>query len=263
MDCFVTDGEKLWFYISNKLRVDWDRFESDISFTGRSQQLSTFFKELTTVNLVGRIIAIGSHYEDKYGLDSPLFRTSLRKYLTEYMEFKYSDVDELYRYCINAIRAANEEISSSLRKRITRWSKECFPRCYMCNAILHYNDENHVNAFTIEHIWPRSYGGNSVEDNLLPACKSCNSSKKKHFATWAMPSIQSLIYVPETTHARLQEIEGSYKFALHHRHVQNYARIQKLNLKRSFIEVGPWSNTRIIDNDDICDFFNLANVEER
>ena len=50
----------------------------------------------------------------------------------------------------------------------------------MCGSSLDFVNDND-NAFTCEHIWPRSYGGDSIEENLLPSCKSCNSNKKKNF----------------------------------------------------------------------------------
>ena len=32
-------------------------------------------------------------------------------------------------------------------------------------------------ADTIDHVWPRSRGGDDHPNNLVPACRSCNSSK--------------------------------------------------------------------------------------
>lgn len=260
MPLSVTDGERLYVYILSKLSVGWSRLENELAFTGRGSEFTDFFKELIAVNLVGRVVAVGAYYEEKYGIASDLFDRSFRNYMRDYMTIHYNDTNTFYRLCVAAISASKQEINASCRKRITRWSREHFQKCYMCNASLIYDDAEHYNAFTIEHIWPRSYGGDSIEENLLPACKSCNSSKKRHFASWAMPSIQSLIYSPGEEDKRLQEIEGTYKFALHYKQVQNYARHKQISLKRAFLEVGPWNDTRILDPDDICDFFNLSNT---
>lgn len=260
MNCYVTDGEKLYYFLLGKLSVNWGRFEGELTLTGRGSEFSEFFRELLTVNLVGRIIAAGSHYCEQYSITSPVFIESFRNYFCNYLNINYNDIETFVRLGTVAVKASNEVINQSTRTRITRWSKDKSPRCYMCNAALVYNNPNHVNAFTLEHIWPRSYGGNSFEENLLPACSSCNNHKKKHFASWAMPSIQSLIYSPREDEKRLQEVEGAYKFALHYRHVQSNARSKNISLKRSFQEIGPWCDIRILDSNDICDFFNLTNV---
>jgi len=39
-------------------------------------------------------------------------------------------------------------------------------------------------TFTIDHVTPRSYGGTNAYENLLPACKSCNSSKAQGSVEW-------------------------------------------------------------------------------
>ena len=45
-------------------------------------------------------------------------------------------------------------------------------RCYYCGRKL--TDKN----ITLDHIYPRSLGGPSIPQNLLPTCKSCNSEKE-------------------------------------------------------------------------------------
>ena len=41
--------------------------------------------------------------------------------------------------------------------------------CYYCGKTVH--------EITIDHIFPRDYGGISIPNNLLPACSKCNSEK--------------------------------------------------------------------------------------
>lgn len=68
------------------------------------------------------------------------------------------------------------------------------PYCYLCGIPLTKTRGAH-DQFTIEHLWPLSLGGSTIEDNLLPACKNCNDSRQ-HFITWAWGPVQS------TYHAR-------------------------------------------------------------
>ena len=59
--------------------------------------------------------------------------------------------------------------------RKTQWwkSKLAEGRCYYCNLEFPPGD------LTMDHIVPIIRGGRSAKNNLVPACKECNS-KKKH-----------------------------------------------------------------------------------
>ncbi len=49
-------------------------------------------------------------------------------------------------------------------------------KCSYCGAIDH---------LALDHIFPQKYGGKDAGDNLIYACRSCNSSKgKKDFMEW-------------------------------------------------------------------------------
>lgn len=51
--------------------------------------------------------------------------------------------------------------------------KKCWDhRCAYCNAIP--IDDS---SLTLDHVKPRSYGGQDLTSNLVPACVSCNSDK--------------------------------------------------------------------------------------
>ena len=44
--------------------------------------------------------------------------------------------------------------------------------CYYCGAKLTKNNR------TLDHLYPRDYGGISIVDNLVPCCKQCNTRKR-------------------------------------------------------------------------------------
>ena len=46
-----------------------------------------------------------------------------------------------------------------------------YDKCRYCGKKLTMNER------TMDHIYPRSWGGVSIPDNLLPCCKACNQSK--------------------------------------------------------------------------------------
>lgn len=220
-----------------------------------------FFHQLTTVNLAGRLVIGGASILARFDINDPQFQHELFTFLRDNLEIPPRLINETYRFVHRAVKASQESISDSLRRRFKRWAQNKHTHCYLCGVALDFDDTNSYCGFTCEHIWPRSYGGNSIEENLLPACQSCNSSKKGHFATWVMPAIQSLIMGFNPTSQRLQEIEGCYKFALHYKIAQQLAIQKRLSLKHAFLQIGAWTEVRVSHLDDVADFFNLENYE--
>jgi hypothetical protein len=222
-------------------------------------ELTDFFHQLTIVNLAGRLIIGGTSLAKQIEINDPRFQVELKSFLRDNIKIPHDRINETYRFILRAVKAAQESIPDNLRRRFRSWAKSHHAHCYMCGVSLDFYKTDLHNSFTCEHIWPRAYGGNSIEDNLLPACQSCNSDKKGNFATWAMPAIQSLIMGFNPTEQRLQEIEGCYKFALHYRAVQQLAKRKNLTLKKAFLKFGHWTEVRVTSNDEVADFFNLEN----
>jgi hypothetical protein len=63
-------------------------------------------------------------------------------------------------------------------------------RCYLCDAQL---TNAGTSMRTIEHVWPISLGGETVEQNLVLACQDCNS-KRGNMMTWAHGPVHSTYY---------------------------------------------------------------------
>lgn len=67
-------------------------------------------------------------------------------------------------------------------------------RCYLCGIPLS-RKRKRSDSYTIEHVWPISFGGDTTIENLLPACGSCNS-KRGHVLSWAAGPVQSTYVHP-------------------------------------------------------------------
>lgn len=63
------------------------------------------------------------------------------------------------------------------------------PECYVCGIAL-TKTKDARDMLTVEHIWPLSLGGETIEENILPACKDCND-KRSNTITWAWGPVQS------------------------------------------------------------------------
>lgn len=63
-------------------------------------------------------------------------------------------------------------------------------RCYLCGTQLSHTG---TSTRTIEHVWPISLGGETVEQNLVLACQDCNS-KRRNMMIWAHGPVHSTYY---------------------------------------------------------------------
>lgn len=114
------------------------------------------------------------------------------RYLAK-QDFVSSDLVADRRFCERlklAARVSADERppSSALVKRI----REEMGRCYMCGRELTQKGDD-VDRATVEHLWPLSLGGSSIEDNLIAACKKCNAGRKNS-VTWAWGPVSGTDY---------------------------------------------------------------------
>lgn len=82
------------------------------------------------------------------------------------------------------------------------------PFCYLCGIPLTQPGQAR-SSFTVEHLWPMTFGGDTVEDNLLPACKDCNE-KRNHSITWAWGPVQSTYHARSST----EDLPGELRLSL-------------------------------------------------
>jgi 5-methylcytosine-specific restriction endonuclease McrA len=65
---------------------------------------------------------------------------------------------------------ANEYVSAELRRAVTQRALAC---CEYCRSQARYAPQ----AFSVEHVRPRSKGGETALNNLALACQGCNNRK--------------------------------------------------------------------------------------
>ena len=202
--------------------------------TGRDADLGEFFRQITAVHLSGRLVKGGRSFLTDVHIDSPEFDGQLKTFLSSYPLFSLNEKGRLFRLTKGAIRA-------SVSRYRTEYGGGCATgRSRLTNIVTSaerrwiLRTTRPVVAFTIDHIWPTTYGGNSSLDNLLPACAACNNNKKADYASWAMCDVQSLILGIDPPDALLGDIHGSRKFALHNRAAFTLAEAKGVSLKKHF-----------------------------
>lgn len=258
---FETHGERLYGFVRNWMSAPLPRegLEKWLEAGGMSEHWIEYLEQMVTVALTGRIVAAGRSLKKLHKHDRGLYRREYRSYLNDYLLISKHDLDELIGFALPSAEVAEGDISDGLRKDRRAWAAERHRNCYLCNVEMDFVDKEADNYCTLEHLWPSSYGGDSIEENLLPACAICNRVRKSNFATWAVTSVQSVLkgIKPALNDPKL--LTGPTQFALHHWAGQRYAIRNNTNLRDAFRKLGPWVTPRIKDTNDIGHFFNLQN----
>lgn len=115
--------------------------------------------------------------------------------------------------CFKQLETGEIHWSSSVREWLKE--KEVSDTCIYCGE---------KTALTIEHILPRSCGGEDIPDNVVMVCKSCNSSKgSKRLYEWLGLELKD-------SHHRIAEGKYlKYLYALHEkRGTLNVDNVQEL-----------------------------------
>jgi hypothetical protein len=256
----ATKGEALYRYL--RMQLDFEgSLNSSTSWLAqfsRSLDWCTYIEEFMAINLAGQLIEGGRFLRSRFE-DSTVFESQYRAFLREHLYLGPTSNDRLFRLSKDAVDASFEEISDGTRKALTRWAKDNHPNCYLCGRMMSFGTHECNLAYTLDHVWPRDFGGDSTAENLLPACKECNGKHKANNATWAMTNIQSILLGFEPSESKIKRITGSSRFAIYHRHVQHIAVDRQLTLKEAYMRVGSSENVRVIDPLEFGHFFNLAN----
>ena len=262
----ATDGERLRSFLAQDVLdpVDWSGLRSDLGPTGRGSEYTQFIQHFTASHLAARLVLVARGFSER-GVASPrltsdpLVADSLRSYLIGSTDLQAAHYDDVVRLTLSSLDASRETIGKGRRRALKSWSKTHHPHCFICGTPLDYSKRQTLITYTLEHIWPQHLGGNSNDDNLLPACNLCNSGRKRDAVSWSSPAILSLTMKPSPSRSSLQGVDGTIKFALLYRAAYRLADKRHCTLKEAFLELGPWTELRILDGDDATDFFNVEN----
>lgn len=220
-----------------------------------AEELHEFLEQATALWLTSRMVAFGRSMHAENGRH---YKSELRPFLKEYLVISRDETDDLERLLAAAVDASLQDMSSNLKSQVRQFAGEHHPHCYICGVILDFTQQDKLAEFTREHIWPQSLGGDSVIENLLPACGKCNGLRKMNYATWAMTSIQSISAPKNPTEDNWKNLQLSHFYAMHHFAGQSLAIERRVTLKEAFMQIGPWRiPPRFTDNNDVGHFFNL------
>ena len=147
---------------------------------------------------------------------------------------------KIARAVIEAERASRQSVSRSCRTAVLRESKQHF--CYLCgyrlDAAAAAGSSNHL---SLEHLWPMALGGDSIEENLLPACDRCQIDTQDT-VSWEWPNIHNLVLPPAPSADAMNSVDRGVRYARHYLLALRSCEGESLSLKQAFIRIGPMKN---------------------
>lgn len=178
---------------------------------------------------------------------------------------RHADKDgALARLVCEAVRAGRHGISERLKETAYEFAERKHRFCYICGRSISFainGPQIGGESCTLDHLWPQCLGGDSTDRNLLPACKGCNSERKRNIAHWGGVPLQALHLGVSPSEEALISVEWTLKWALHCRAVFDLAEEKSLDLWTAFQRIGvlpSMQGLEFYETDEPGHFFNLS-----
>jgi hypothetical protein len=212
-----TPGEDVYFRIREDIlpsiravQTYWHELHDVFDSLAGSRHFSDYVHDAIATSATRRLI----HYWRSVGPNTAEARRFdlMLRYARETMfpDTDRSSLAPVIRATFNAVAASGRPITNTTRTRVL----DTFGlRCYMCGFDLDPTvDDQDARFVTIEHLWPSSLGGDSIFENLMPACLRCQRDKA-HGIPWAWVAVQNIVLDIEPSDASLAGVGGGVRVA--------------------------------------------------
>lgn len=177
----LSPGEKLFIWILDrykKLKAGDSSWITRISQDFDLEDLEKYLLRSTSFMLLRKLIWNALFYINTY-VDLDQSRQCFdRDYLVRCLGFNSQERREILKMTFDCVAERNRDISNGLLNRLKAEAKLTGSRCSLCGREINYEANGEYNSFSLDHIWPRSLGGNSDEWNLRTSCKQCNDKRQ-------------------------------------------------------------------------------------
>lgn len=256
---YTTAGEDLAVYLIRRHITSYDSVgvASALLPTGRGTEWAEAVHEMAVLHLVRRLVAAGAKIASARPELDYVAESEIKQMILDTMIVDYNHIGEIYSRLEPAVAAARSSISAGTRKQLKSESRRERPWCYLCSVELDYETQDAPSSFTLDHVWPQAFGGNSDPENLLPACGACNS-RKGHAASWSLYPIQALVHGYRPSSDDLEKLPKEARFAVLARSAAAEAAATGTSLKDAFIRLGRPRLPTVLDESVSVDVFNLV-----
>lgn len=237
----VTAGEHLYLLVRNEILGGDSRaheWRNALPMVSADDDFIAYLNGAAAVFTTRRLLR---HWSDERW-SVPNESQHVRKVMTFAKTEIFPRIDEetcrrLARAVIGAHQASGRKIPDGCRRSVLR--ERLQHSCYLCGQLLSpqapRGDRAHL---TLEHIWPASMGGDSIEENLLPACSDCQHDTQDALS-WEWANIHNLVLPAAPSDDALQSVNRRIRYARHYFQILRSVEHRGLSLKEAFLRIGP------------------------
>jgi hypothetical protein len=243
----VTAGERLYLLVRDEILdlmgegvVRWKNIAVLFEDLTGSGTFSAYIKGAAAIHATRRLLRFW-HDERPSVLNESQYVRRVSSFVRQEMFPSVGDepARKIARAVIEAEQACNRSINSSCRAAVLKESRR--QTCYLCGKALDPKAlKGTVDFLTLEHVWPTSMGGDSVEDNLLPACTRCQHHTQDALS-WEWPNIHNLVLPSNPSEQALNSVPRKVRYARHYLEALRISTREHLSLKQAFLRLGPAS----------------------
>jgi hypothetical protein len=241
----VTAGERLYFLLRDEVldltgdgAMRWTNIGSLLESVSGGPNFSAYIKGATAIHAMRRLLRF---WEDERP-EIPDESQHVRKVATFIRGEMFPSIGEeqsrkIARAVVMAERASKRPINSSSRAAVLKETRRHL--CYLCGLQLDPRAaEGSPEVLALEHLWPTSMGGDSIEANLLPACSRCQHDTQDALS-WEWLNIHNLVLPTSPSVRALESVSRRVRYARHYLEALTATEEEHLSLKEAFLRLGP------------------------
>jgi len=256
-----TPGEEVYFRVRDDIlpslhaiKTYWHELHDVFDSLAGSRHFSDYLHGAMATSATRRLI----HFWRSVGpmtVDAKRFDVMLRYVRgTIFPETDRSALAPLIRATFSAVEASGRAISNATRTRVLDTFGLC---CYMCGFDLDPAVDSRDPRFvTLEHLWPNSLGGDSIFENLMPACNRCQRDKS-HGIPWEWVAVHNTVLDVDPSDDSLTGVSRASRMARRYRHIMEVCRDNRWTLQEGFRNEGPWGELAFRPTGTPVTFFDL------
>jgi hypothetical protein len=241
-----TAGERLFLLLRDGVfdalgnkQANWANFGELIGRVGGDEDFAAYVRGAMSAFAMRRLLRF---WASEIGM-TPDEANHVRRVSRFISEDLFTSLDtqltaQVARAVVAAHVASSKAIPPGIRKLVVRDQNRL--HCYLCRHPLDpAAGEDSKEFLTLEHLWPSSIGGDSVEANLLPACATCQKITKDTIS-WEWINVHNYVLPPQPSATALEKGVGPRaRYARHYLEVVRLCDAERLTLKESFLKLGP------------------------
>lgn len=241
----VTEGERLFTLIRDRVLdevgngglLSGSQCEALSNLSG-SPDFSAYIRGAVAIHALRRLMKYWRS-EKESTANEATYIGKVSRFITDeiFPELSKDRVSQLARYVIKASDSSNRTIPNRTRKNVV--AEFGTLKCYLCSRDLYLNvAEQDGSFFTLEHIWPSSLGGDSVEENLLPACRECQRLKGDALS-WEWIAVHDVVLPVLPPIEALNAIPKRIRIARHFLLALQVCDREGFSWKEALLSIGP------------------------